>query len=77
MTSPNLNNPVVDKFGILQQAWYLYFQGLFRGTLGAPHPLIVVPTTTPSNAVAAAQGVAVGQMYTTNNDPAIVYIRTA
>lgn len=75
MTSPNLNNPIVDKFGLLQQAWYLYFQGLFQGSIGGALPLISV--TTPSNANAAAAGVRIGQMYTSSADPAPVYIRTA
>lgn len=78
MTSPNLNNPIVDKFGLLQQAWYLYFQGLFKGIIGNAAPLIVVTTTggsPPSNADAAAAGIQIGQMYTTNNDPHAVYIR--
>lgn len=74
MTAPPLNGPIVDKYGLLQNAWFLYFKGLFSGILGTGQPLVKV--TTPTNANAAAAGVAVGQLYTSGADPAPVYIRT-
>lgn len=74
MTTPPLNTPIVDKFGLLQTAWFLYFKGLFLGVFGTGQPLIKVAT--PSNANAASAGVVVGQLYTSNADPAPVYIRT-
>lgn len=74
MTAPPLNSPIVDKYGILQTAWFLYFKGLFLGILGTGQPLTKIAT--PSNANAAAAGIVVGQMYTSTADPAPVYIRT-
>ena len=83
---PLQNIPIVDTDLRLSLAWRQYFPKLdaavrglvamVSGQFTSSVPLIEI-TTSPTNAHAAAAGVAIGQLYTTNADPAIVYIRTA
>ena len=83
---PKPNLPMVGAGGLPTLVWQQYLPkldlvvrglvALISGQFTSSVPLIVL-TTTASNAHAAAAGVAVGQLYTTNTDPAPVYIRTA
>lgn len=69
--------PLVDQNGRTTLPWTQYLQQLdaiIRLLNADVPPLIGVAV--PTNANAAAAGVAVGQLYRGTADPAIVYIRT-
>jgi hypothetical protein len=82
---PLQNIPIVDTDLRLSLAWRQYFPKLdaavrglvamVSGQFTSSVPLIAVGT--PTNANAAAAGVAIGQLYTDAANPANVYIRTA
>jgi hypothetical protein len=65
--------PLQQYFPQLDAAVRFLF-GLISGSVPASVPLIAVAV--PTNANAAAAGVAVGQIYRDTADPAKVYIRT-
>ena len=81
---PVTSVPLVDPDLRPALAWRLYLPVLdriVRGLLGSnsfASPVALTAVATPTNANAAAAGVAVGQLYVqTGANPAVVYIRTA
>lgn len=81
---PVTSIPLVDSDLRPSLSWRQYlprFDAVLRNLVGTSQfstPVALVTVATPTNANAAAAGVAVGQLYTqTGHDPAFVFIRTA